>query len=156
MTMIDNPYKHYKEYVDFEERIGIWNDKSGKGLDKDTNFGIIHYSKEGAHIVPCNPHRDSDFINIAFIRSSIQVALLGCIIPKLRAVSIELKINEINLFFYYDDLPLEDEEELANLAHTEFISDFPFLTKSDFQMIHLPRNNPIPKQAMLVYLRYES
>jgi hypothetical protein len=149
------PEKAYKEWVDFQEKIGIWKDKSGIGLDADTHFGIIHYGKEGAHIVPSNPHINGNFMDISYIRSSIQVALLGHITPNLRAVSIECKENEIKLLFYYDDLPSEDERELANLSDTEFISDFPVSVKTNFEIIHLPKPSHIPKLGMLVYLRHE-
>ncbi len=149
-------YVKYKERVDFQEKIGIWKDKSGKGLDGNTTFGIIHYGKNGAHIVPCNPHIKGNFMDIAYIRSSIQVALLGHITPNLRGISIEYKESNLKTLFYYDNPPSEDEKELANLVDTEFISDFPNLVKTDFEIIHLPQPQRIPNQGMLVYLRYES
>jgi hypothetical protein len=43
----------YKEVIDFKENIGIW-----KNLNEDslpTTKGTIHYSKQGAHIVPAHP-----------------------------------------------------------------------------------------------------
>lgn len=44
----------YKEVVDFNEHIGIW--KSEDGFSQiSTTRGIIHYSKDGAHIVPAKP-----------------------------------------------------------------------------------------------------
>lgn len=43
----------YKEVVDFKTPIGIWKDKYG--LEKSTTKGTIHYSKDGAHIVPAHP-----------------------------------------------------------------------------------------------------
>lgn len=153
--MPEKAYIKYKERVDFQEKIGVWKDKSGIGLDADTNFGIIHYGKKGAHIVPSNPHTNGNFMDISYIRSSIQVALLGHITPNLRAVSVECKENEIKLFFYYDDLPSEDERELANLSDTEFISDFPVSIKTDFEIIHLPKPTTIPRLGMFVYLRHE-
>lgn len=45
----------YQEVVDFEEHIGIWKSKNGE-LSLPTNKGTIHYSKDGAHIVPENPN----------------------------------------------------------------------------------------------------
>ncbi len=43
----------YKEVVDFNEPIGIWKNKKGESLP--TTKGTIHYSKDGAHIVPAHP-----------------------------------------------------------------------------------------------------
>lgn len=145
----------YKEWVDFREKIGIWKDKSERESDADTNVGIIHYGKGGAHIVPANPHKEGDYMNIGYIRSSIQVALLGNITPNLRAVSVECEENKIKIIFYYQTPPSEEEQELASLADTEFISDFPPTFNTNFQIIHLPKSQAIPKRGFLVYLRYE-
>ncbi len=43
----------YKEVVDFQEHIGIWKNENGVALP--TTRGAIHYSKNGAHIVPLKP-----------------------------------------------------------------------------------------------------
>jgi tetratricopeptide (TPR) repeat protein len=45
---------NYRELVDFGEDIGIWKDKDGKFALRTTK-GIIHYSKQGAHIIPAHP-----------------------------------------------------------------------------------------------------
>lgn len=153
--MLDKSQNGYKEWVDFQETIGIWKDKSGKGLDTTTQFGIIHYGDRGAHIVPSNPHIEGEFMDIGFIRSSIQVALLGHVTPNLRAVSIQIKDKKVKTFFYYDKTPSEEEKELANLADTEFLVDFPTSVKTDFEIVHLPTPINFPKDHMLVYLRYE-
>lgn len=42
-----------KERVNFGEPIGMYID--GTGVAKSTTNGIIHYSKEGIHIVPARP-----------------------------------------------------------------------------------------------------
>lgn len=95
-------------------------------------------------------------MDTAVIRSSIQVALLDHITPNLRAVSVTCKEKEIKLFFYYDNDPSEEERELANLSDTEFISDIPVSIRTDFEIVHLPQPLPVPRQGMLVYMRYES
>ena len=43
-----------KERIDFGRQIGYYVDQS-TGLKLPTTIGIIHYSKDGAHIVPCRP-----------------------------------------------------------------------------------------------------
>lgn len=43
-----------KEKVNFKRKIGEYI-KPGIGSYKDTDWGIIHYSKEGTHVVPSEP-----------------------------------------------------------------------------------------------------
>ncbi|MEM1283221.1 MAG: polymorphic toxin type 50 domain-containing protein [Chlamydiota bacterium] len=43
----------YKELVDFKEKVGVWKNLDGNSLS--TTKGTIHYSSEGAHIVPAHP-----------------------------------------------------------------------------------------------------
>lgn len=45
----------YKETIDFREHIGIWKMQDGS-LQSSTTRGTIHYSKDGAHIVPARPN----------------------------------------------------------------------------------------------------
>ena len=45
----------YKETIDFREHIGIWKSPDGS-LQLPTTRGTIHYSKDGAHIVPARPN----------------------------------------------------------------------------------------------------
>lgn len=45
---------NYREVVDFGEQIGLWKNKENT-LVLPTNKGTIHYSKEGAHIIPAHP-----------------------------------------------------------------------------------------------------
>lgn len=46
-----------RERVDFHEIIGTYKTEHlADGLE--TSWGLIHYSKSGAHIVPCNPFQD--------------------------------------------------------------------------------------------------
>lgn len=45
---------YYKELVDFGENIGVWKDKYNT-LSLPTTKGTIHYSKDGAHIIPAHP-----------------------------------------------------------------------------------------------------
>ena len=46
----------YKERVDCGETIGLFIDKDA-GMSCSTTMATIHYSKEGAHIVPARPKR---------------------------------------------------------------------------------------------------
>ena len=48
-----------KERIDFGRIIGTYvNSRTGEKLP--TTQGIIHYSKNGAHIVPCRPKKKDD------------------------------------------------------------------------------------------------
>ena len=94
-------------------------------------------------------------MDISYIRCAIQVALLGHTSSNLRAVVVKIDGNKINLLFFYDSIPSEDEIELANLTETEFMADFPFSVKIDFEIIHLPQPNPIPNSGIFAYFRFE-
>lgn len=45
---------NYKEVVDFQEPIGFWTNKENTAVVQTTR-GTIHYSNDGAHIVPAHP-----------------------------------------------------------------------------------------------------
>lgn len=95
-------------------------------------------------------------MNIPSIRLSVQRALLGHVTPNLRAVYLKCNAVCIQLIFYYDDPPSEEEQELADFADTEFIADFPSPDfKTDFKIITLPYPNIFPKDDVCVYKRYE-
>lgn len=85
---------------------------------------------------------------------SIQRALLGNVTPNLRAVYVFIEGENYGIIFYYDKPLSEEEEELASLTDTEFISDFPdYETSSSIEVIPYPK--PIPQRGFCVYERYE-
>lgn len=87
---------------------------------------------------------------------SIQRALIGNITPNLRAVYASITDNTYGIIFYYDQPLSEDEEELASLTDTEFISDFPSPDyKTSYIVEVIPYPKPIPKKGFCVYERYE-
>lgn len=45
-----------KEKINFNEVIGKYYNQSN-GRWEDTTWGIIHYSKDGSHLVPANPNQ---------------------------------------------------------------------------------------------------
>ena len=96
-------------------------------------------------------------MDIVSIRLSVQRALLGHVTPNLRAVYIKCIDDCIQLIFYYDHSPSEEEQERADFADTEFIADFPSPEyKTDFQVITISYPHMIPKDGVCVYKRYES
>lgn len=92
--------------------------------------------------------------NISNILCSILRALRGNVTPNLRAVYVLLDDDEYHLVFYYDKGMTEDEEELASLADTEFIADFPE-NKTNCTVKVLEYPNKIPKDGICVFLRWE-
>lgn len=90
---------------------------------------------------------------LAFFRS-IQQALLGNVTPNLRAVYAFIEGEAYGIIFYYDQPLSEDEEELASLTDTEFISAFPdYETSCTVEVIPYPQK--IPQKGYCVYERYE-
>jgi hypothetical protein len=88
---------------------------------------------------------------------SIQGALLGKITPNLRAVFAKITSNSsFDLSFYYDHLT-EEDEELASLADTEVIADFPapeFKSSCKIQQLSFP--NKLPQEGKCLYYRFEN
>jgi hypothetical protein len=96
----------------------------------------------------------NDDDNIEGFLLSCSRALLDHISINLRAVFIDPTSNGYELIFYYNERPCEDEAELANLADTEMIADFPHL-ETDFIIRSLKYPTPIPKMGEWAYKRYE-
>lgn len=94
---------------------------------------------------------------ISRVLCSIQGCLRGNVTPNLRAVYVRIiQEYEFELTFYYDLKPSEEEEELASLADTEFISDFPppeCTTHCSVKVLPYPER--IKQDGYCVYERYE-
>lgn len=84
---------------------------------------------------------------------SLYKAMLGMISANLRGIRMEEKNGRVYIYFYYEYGPSEEEEEMVNFIHTEFISDFPDLD-TEIEIITLPANEKIPQKGDAVYLRY--
>lgn len=87
---------------------------------------------------------------------SAQRALLDKVTTNLRSVCLITNNQCIELCFYYDQIPSEEEEELASLADTEFIADFPSPEyKTSFCQKIVPFPEKIPDVGFCIYHRYE-
>jgi len=86
---------------------------------------------------------------------SIQRSLLEKITPNLRCVRLITVNDSENLVFYYDNPPSEEEQELASLADTEFISDFPD-SDTGFEIKIIPFPQKIPNEGICVFQRCEA
>lgn len=144
---------HNRELVDFGEIIGYHICMDNPAAKNPTTRGIIHYGKEGAHIIPANPN--SNVIQLSKLLLSSMRALWGIITPNLRKVSVELEENAVALHFYYSETPTEDEIELSEVAASEVIADFPesLLIECQRHVITPPRK--IEHIGSLVYSRSE-
>ena len=74
-------------------------------------------------------------LTVQEIWSSLQIALLGMIYPKVRAIvfSYSHPRKSFCLRFYFDSEPSEEDFEVVNEVVTEFISNFKF---SEFEIIN--------------------
>jgi hypothetical protein len=93
-------------------------------------------------------------ITISSIRCVLQVALLGAVTPNLRAVNANFDENNIELFFYYENPPSEDEEELSSVIETEVYSDFIDISIVTERIV-LPASEKIPEKQLMIFLRKE-
>lgn len=93
-------------------------------------------------------------INDAEIRCSLQVASLGNITNSLRAMNVKLLENVLEVYFYYDKPPSEEEIELSEIIASEVISDFVNLSVHVIREV-LPHNQPVPERGLRVFHRYE-
>lgn len=90
------------------------------------------------------------------LKFSLQRALLGNVTPNVRAVIANLENKNINLYFYYDGVISDDDEETASVVETEVIADFDqdFSINKNLQRIDFPQEIT-GADGVLVYLRDE-
>ena len=58
------------------------------------------------------------------IISSVAIALLGEVVPSLRAIAIDWNEHRIRTISYYDGVPTEDDFYLAEIIKSELREDF--------------------------------
>ena len=83
-------------------------------------------------------------------------AILGYIGPNIREINIEYtKVdNRLNILFFFNEPPTEDEINDASCAVTELIAQTDSIN-FDFKTIHTPYPNRITTNGLCVYRRYE-
>lgn len=89
-----------------------------------------------------------------FIRCLMEVCLLGCITPNIRAVDLLYDEKAIQLFFYYEKTPSEEEKDLTEDIITEMYASIANI-KIIMNRLVVPTNQPIPLRGITVYQRYE-
>ena len=93
-------------------------------------------------------------ITVSAIRCALQVALLGSITPNLRAINANLKEDILELFFYYETPPSEDEEDLSEIVVTELYSDFINISITTHKIV-LALSEKIPNIGLRIFHRKE-
>lgn len=114
-----------REMVDFKERIGFFvSPVSGEKVP--TNWGVIHYAKDGCHIVPAKPDDYKiEIFPLAYALLAIQRALLGIVTPELRTVIADIGKEDKLLYirFYYDGNVASEILDGWECAITETVAD---------------------------------
>lgn len=142
----------FNELVDFKEQIGFWSNKGGTET-LPTTKGVIHYSKDGAHIIPAHPDAGVQ-VSISSIRCSLQVALLGEVTKNLRAVTANLNEQSLSLCFFYENPPSDVEEGISENVCSEVLSDFGCLSIALTRKV-IPISNKIHETGIIIYHRHE-
>lgn len=93
-------------------------------------------------------------ITISAIRCALQVALLGTVTPNLRAINADLKEKTLELYFYYEICPSEEEEELSEIVVTELYADFIDIS-IEIHRVVLPVSTKIPNIGIRIFHRKE-
>lgn len=93
-------------------------------------------------------------ITISAIRCALQVALLGSVTSNLRAINADLKEKAVELYFYYETSPSEEEEELSEIIVTELYADF-INVSIEIHRIVLSLSSKIPDIGIRIFHRKE-
>ncbi|HKZ00088.1 MAG TPA: polymorphic toxin type 50 domain-containing protein [Rhabdochlamydiaceae bacterium] len=151
------PWNIIRETVDFKEKIGLFiSPVSGEKVD--TNWGVIHYAKDGRHTVPAKPKNyPIDIFPVAYALLAIQSAILGIVTPELRAIVVDLckEENLCYVHFYYDGLISEELIDLWECAITKTFADVgqDYVLDAGIQRLDYPQK--IPFRGRYAYFRNE-
>ena len=139
----------FKERVDFGEIIGEVN-------GQPTTKRIIHYGKDGVHIVPANPS-EITIMTLEKERAllAIQQGLLGEVSALLRAVTVRVSADHLHFDSYYDGHIDEDDAESMSCVETELIAILAESIRVTHALHRLDVPSDLPKTDIFVYLRRE-
>ena len=96
-----------------------------------------------------------DFNPVIDARLSIQRALLGEVLPELRAVVFSIEAKTVDVRFYFDGIVSEGAEESASCVETEILADY---DPEDTVTIHCIRSDyptQVDDNGVWVYRRKE-
>lgn len=88
-------------------------------------------------------------------RLSIQRALLGKVVPALRAVVFSLEGVNVEVRFYFDGFISEVDKESASVVETEILADYEESVRVEVRCIRLDSPEPINDGGVWVYQRRE-
>lgn len=144
-----------RELVDFQEIIGLF---VSPVLDArlETQWGIIHYVKDGCHIVPAKSQAYTiDILPLAYAMLSMQRALLGVVIKELITVIVDVSREWVYIRFYYEgDVPCDVLEDWE-CAMTETWADLGSEYVLDGRIERMTYPTPIPFRGRHAYRRKE-
>jgi hypothetical protein len=88
---------------------------------------------------------------------AIQGGLLDTITPNIRLITASFTEHTIDLYFYYDEPPSENEEELSEEVSTEVMCSFRDMPNVMVHRIVIPKPEALPKEEdkIAVYARFE-
>jgi hypothetical protein len=98
----------------------------------------------------------SDFTDdIRALRLSVQRAMLGIIVPSIRAISVEMNPDARMVWVYFDVPATPEQLEMLSEAEAEILADYHDNNVS-VRAVTLPMQAMIPRdRGILVYARYE-
>ncbi|MEE9336266.1 MAG: hypothetical protein V3U65_19425 [Granulosicoccaceae bacterium] len=96
-----------------------------------------------------------DFNPVVDARLSIQRALLGEVLPHLRAVVFSIEAKAVDVRFYFDGVVGEDAEESASCVETEILADYDPEDTVTIHCIRLDYPTQIDDSGVWVYWRKE-
>jgi hypothetical protein len=144
-----------RELVDFQEIIGIF---VSPVLDArvETQWGIIHYAKDGCHIVPAKSQAYTiDIVPLAYAMLSMQRALLGIVTKELITVIVNVSHEWLYIRFYYEGAVSCDVLEEWECAMTETWADLGSEYVLDGKIEQIAYPTPIPFHGRHAYRRKE-
>lgn len=96
-------------------------------------------------------------LSVSSVRCALQIALLGAITPNVRFISAKFLENHIDIYFFYDKQPSEEEKELSEVVSTEVMCSFQDIPTTNVHRIELAEPQMIPQEEgkISVYARFE-
>lgn len=87
---------------------------------------------------------------------SMQIALLGEIIPSIRAISVRFDLMSVHFICYVDGEFGQSLIESMQQVETEVLADFPTDNRVTHEIVRCDVPNDLPRESCLAYLRKES
>jgi hypothetical protein len=96
-------------------------------------------------------------ISMATVRVALQRGLLDTITPNIRLITTSFTEHSLDIYFYYDNPPNEDEVGLSEKVSTEVLRSFRDMPSAAVHRIVLPEPKMLPQidNDIPVYARWE-